>query len=188
MWREHGKDCPWAMSFGAPPLVDMIGGAPLPDFANECDYIGALAGTPVEVVKCKTNDCYVPANSEIVFEGRISINEMVDEGPYGEMHGYLWKGQTKSFPVFTVEAITYRNNPIMPVSPTGRATDETHTIMGITTAAAILFMLKESGIPVINVWRPTFFFLRVFLLIYVRSIYHLRPTPYGQSFRSTPNY
>eukprot|EP00026_Physarum_polycephalum_P004530 Phypoly_transcript_04551.p1 GENE.Phypoly_transcript_04551~~Phypoly_transcript_04551.p1 ORF type:complete len:332 (+),score=50.20 Phypoly_transcript_04551:58-1053(+) len=101
-WADYGQDCPWALAFGAPPLAAMIGGAPLPDFANEADYVGAVAGAPVEVIKCETNDILVPANSEIVFEGRISISEQADEGPFGEMHGLLWRGETHKFPIFTV--------------------------------------------------------------------------------------
>jgi UbiD family decarboxylase len=164
MWKDYGKDCPWALVFGAPPMMAMIGGAPIPDFASECDYVGAVAGTPVEVVKCETNDCLVPANAEIVFEGRISIVDLADEGPFGEMHGYVWKGESKKHPLFTVDAITYRNNAIMPICTSGRATDETHTIMGITAASDILFTLKQAGFPVINVCPPSYSLYTHFLI------------------------
>jgi UbiD family decarboxylase len=147
-------------------MAAMIGGAPLPDFANECDYVGALAGTQLEVVKCETNDCLVPANAEIVFEGSISIVDVADEGPFGEVHGYLWKGESKKYPLFTVDAITYRNGAIMPICATGRATDETHTILGISAAADILFTLRQAGIPVINVCSPILILLYTRILIF----------------------
>jgi UbiD family decarboxylase len=156
MWKDIKQDCPWALAIGAPPLAAMMGGAPLPEYANEVDYVGALSGTAVEVVKCETNECRVPANSEIVFEGHISISEtdVTDEGPYGEMHGYLWKCESTKYPIFTVDAITYRNGAILPTTATGRATDETHTVMGITTAALMHYALKEAGIPVLHVHLP----------------------------------
>lgn len=65
----------------------MAASIPMPDGVNESGYVGSLVGAPIEVVKCETNDLYVPANSEIVFEGSISATETVNEGPFGEMHG-----------------------------------------------------------------------------------------------------
>jgi UbiD family decarboxylase len=71
------------------------------------------------VVKCETNDLEVPANAEIVFEGHISITELVDEGPFGEMHGYLWKGASQKFPLFTVCRLSLCSPTLLssPISP-----------------------------------------------------------------------
>lgn len=87
MWKKEGKDMPWALAFGVPPAAIMAASMPLPDGLSEAEYIGSLAGSPIEVVKCETNDLLVPANSEIVFEGVCSITDRVPEGPFGEMHG-----------------------------------------------------------------------------------------------------
>lgn len=78
---------PWALAFGVPPAAIMAASMPLPDGLSEAEYIGSLADSPLEVVKCETNDLLVPANSEIVFEGYCSITERVPEGLFGEMHG-----------------------------------------------------------------------------------------------------
>lgn len=86
MWKEQGRDVPWAMAFGVPPAAIMASSMPIPDGVSEAGYIGAFTNTSLELVKCDTNDIYVPANSEIVFEGTISTSEMGDEGPFGEMH------------------------------------------------------------------------------------------------------
>jgi UbiD family decarboxylase len=124
-WREIGQDAPWAFALGVPPAAAMIAAMPIPDDVSEAAYVGTLSGEPLKLVKCDTNDLYVPANAEIVFEGTISVTEQVPEGPYSEMHGVNFPGDSKMMPVFKVNKITYRNNAILPLSATGRLTDET---------------------------------------------------------------
>ncbi|CAO3676996.1 unnamed protein product [Umbelopsis vinacea] len=68
MWKKEGKDVPWALAFGVPPAAIMAASMPLPDDITESEYIDAMTGEALEVVKCQTNNLYVPANSEIVFE------------------------------------------------------------------------------------------------------------------------
>lgn len=139
-WRQQGKDVPWALCFGVPPAAIMASSMPIPDGVSEDAYVGALTGQPIELVKCESNDLLVPANAEIVLEGTISTSERVDEGPFGEMHGYSFPAQHKN-PLYKVNKITYRNNPIMPVSNCGRIFDETHTMIGPLAAACILRLL-----------------------------------------------
>lgn len=67
---------------------------PLPDGVTEADYVGSMTGHPLELVKCETNGLLVPANSEIVLEGTLSVTETGNEGPFGEMHGYTIIGDT----------------------------------------------------------------------------------------------
>ena len=88
MWKNIGKNCPWALCFGVPPAAIMASSTPLPDGVTEAEYVGAMTGAALDVVKCETNDLLVPANSEIVFEGSLSVTETAPEGPFGEMHGY----------------------------------------------------------------------------------------------------
>lgn len=92
---------------------------------SEGGFIGAQLGHPLEVVKCESNGILVPATSEIVLEGVISATETAPEGPFGEMHNYLYPGETHDRPIFHVHAVTYRSNAILPVSNCGRITDET---------------------------------------------------------------
>lgn len=98
MWKKEGKDVPWALAFGVPPAAIMASSMPLPDHLSEADYIGAMTGTPLDVVKCETNNLYVPATSEIVFEGTLSTSETAPEGPFGEMHGYVFPGDAHMCP------------------------------------------------------------------------------------------
>ncbi|UKZ61322.1 uncharacterized protein TrAtP1_002588 [Trichoderma atroviride] len=153
-WREIGQDAPWAFVLGVPPAAAMVAAMPIPDGISEAAYVGALSGEPLKLVKCDTNDLYVPANAEIVFEGTISITEQVPEGPYSEMHGVNFPGDSKMMPLFKVNKITYRNNAILPLSATGRLTDETQSIGGLLTAAEILKLCRASDLPILQASSP----------------------------------
>ncbi|SCV28664.1 related to 3-octaprenyl-4-hydroxybenzoate carboxy-lyase [Fusarium fujikuroi] len=120
----------------------------IPEGVSEADYVGAVTGRPLELVKCDTNDLYVPANAEIVFKGTISITELVDKGPYGKMHRYIFPGVKRKYPLFTVNKITYCDNAILPMSVTGRITDETYTLIGTLAAAEIRNACQKAGLPI----------------------------------------
>lgn len=130
LWQKEGhKDVPWALAFGVPPTAIMASSMPIPDGVSEAGYVGAIAGEPVKLVKCDTNDLLIPANTEFVLEGTLSVTEMQPEGPFGEMHGYTYPGESHPGPVYTVNKITYRNNAILPMSACGRLTDETVSLL-----------------------------------------------------------
>ena len=74
---------------------------------SEAEYIGAFTGTALDVVKCETNDLLVPVTSEIVMEGTLSISEKGPEGPYGEMHGYIFPEAGIRSPLYRVECIKH---------------------------------------------------------------------------------
>lgn len=154
MWKKEGCDVPWALAFGVPPAAIMASSMPIPDGVSEAGYVGAMTGSSLKVVKCDTNDLFVPANSEIVFEGTLSISETATEGPFGEMHGYVFPGDSHPWPVYTVNKITYRNNPILPMSSCGRLTDETHTMIGALAAAEIGRLCKQADLPVLDAFAP----------------------------------
>ncbi|PYH44039.1 UbiD family decarboxylase [Aspergillus saccharolyticus JOP 1030-1] len=154
MWKQEGKDVPWALAFGVPPAAIMASSMPIPDGVSEAGYVGAMTGRSLELVKCDTNGLYVPANAEIVLEGTLSISECAAEGPFGEMHGYVFPGDTHQGPVYTVHKITYRSHPILPMSACGRLTDETHTLIGALAAAEIRKVCQQAGLPVTEAFAP----------------------------------
>ncbi|MFF1685189.1 UbiD family decarboxylase [Streptomyces sp. NPDC058254] len=151
MWRERGEPTPWAMVLGAPPAALAAAGMPLPAGVDEDGYVGALTGSPVEVVRTETNGLYVPANAEIVLEGWISHDETAPEGPMGEYHGYSF-ADSKPQPVFHVEAVTHRNEAILPVCVAGLPPEENHTIWGTMISATSLDVLRSAGLPVSMAW------------------------------------
>ncbi|XPS69541.1 Phenacrylate decarboxylase [Ascochyta lentis] len=154
MWKSIGKNCPWALCFGVPPAAIVAASTPLPDGVTEAEYIGAMTGTALDVVKCETNDLLVPANSEIVFEGSLSVTETAPEGPFGEMHGYVFPGESHQQPTYHVDCITHRDNAILPVSACGRLTDETHTMIGSLVAAQIRQLCQDANLPITDAFAP----------------------------------
>ena len=127
-WKEKGQECPWALAFGVPPIAMMVSAKAIPEGYSEAEYAGAILGQPMELVKCDTNNLYVPATSEIVLEGAISLTETGIEGPFGEMHGYSFFDEGNVFPKFRVDKITYREKAILPICVSGRLTDESVSI------------------------------------------------------------
>jgi 4-hydroxy-3-polyprenylbenzoate decarboxylase len=112
-WRkcqERGIPLQAALVIGAPPPVSYTAPARIPFSVSELDVAGGLAGAPIEVVKCITNDVLVPANAEIVIEGEISTEFLEPEAPFGESTGYI--AERLLNPYFEVKCITHRKNPI----------------------------------------------------------------------------
>ncbi len=77
-----------ALVIGAPPAVAYTAPSRVPLSVSELDVAGGIAGSPVEVVRCKTIDMVVPAHAEIVIEGEISTEYIEPEAPFGEAPGY----------------------------------------------------------------------------------------------------
>ncbi|MEZ0050275.1 UbiD family decarboxylase [Mycobacterium sp. MAA66] len=152
-WVDIGKPMPYALVQGGDPAIPFAGGLPLPVGVNEAGYVGALYGEPIEVVRCETVDLEVPASAEIVIEGHLSVNREAMEGPFGEFAGYAVPDRSLQ-PVYSVEAITYRNDPIWPIVAEGRPVDEYHTVSGSGHAAQALSILRAAGLPITTVWLP----------------------------------
>ncbi|ELL1156940.1 UbiD family decarboxylase [Pseudomonas aeruginosa] len=150
-WRRQGKPTPWAMALGAPPAALAAAGMPLPEGVSEAGYVGALVGEPVEVVRTQTNGLWVPANAEIVLEGEISLDETALEGPMGEYHGYSFP-TGKPQPLFHVHALSFRDQPILPICVAGTPPEENHTIWGTMISAQLLDVAQNAGLPVDMVW------------------------------------
>ncbi|GAA0208554.1 4-hydroxy-3-polyprenylbenzoate decarboxylase [Kangiella japonica] len=120
--KHPGERFPVSVAFGADPATILGAVTPVPDSLSEYAFAGLLRGQKTEVVKSIGNDLQVPSSAEFVLEGYIEPGEMADEGPYGDHTGYY--NEVDSFPVFTVERITQRTNPIYHSTYTGRPPDE----------------------------------------------------------------
>jgi 2,5-furandicarboxylate decarboxylase 1 len=113
---ETGDDLPIAIVIGVDPLTLLASQAIAPLDFDELGIAGALHGAPVETVRCKANEVRVPAQAEIVIEGRILLHDREEEGPFGEFPQYY--GERAKRHVIQVDAITHRRQPIF------------HTIVG----------------------------------------------------------
>lgn len=149
-WIERGEPMPVAVAFGPHPAATAVAAMPIPKGVDESGYIGAVLGEPLELVRCKTIDLDVPANSELVIEGLLSVDERTPEGPMGEYHGYLWPETEQHLatqPVCHVTAITYRDDPILPTVPAGKPVDDDHTLVGAGAGAEFLRRLRQAELP-----------------------------------------
>jgi 2,5-furandicarboxylate decarboxylase 1 len=142
------KDLPIAVCLGTDLAVHYTAatmGAQMPESADELAIAGGLRGTPLPVVKCVTNDLYIPAETEIVLEGRLKVEGSVREGPFAEFIGYL--SPEGDAPVFEVTALTHRTNPVYPaINGYGR---ETVMLRKYVMEASLLKSLQAS-VPIIH--------------------------------------
>ena len=98
----------------------------------------SLRGEPLELVQCETVDILVPANAEIVLEGRIVPGKREIEGPFGELMGYY--GSVGPHPIIEVDAIMHRNNPIYQTAFPCR---EEHVSNGLIREMELYYHLKN---------------------------------------------
>ncbi len=119
--RQRQARCepiPVAVALGGDPAVMFSSICPLPPDVNEMILAGLIRKKPVRMVKCKTNDLEVPAESEIVFEGYVDPDELRREGPFGDHTGYY--SLADNYPVFHLTAVTHRRDAIYPATIVGR--------------------------------------------------------------------
>jgi len=109
--KARGESLPAAVIVGCPPAVSYTAVQKCPEHLDELAIAGALAGSPMNVVKAKTVDLYVPAEAEIVIEGYIRTDMLEPEAPFGESHGYVNLQEYNAF--MEVTAITRRRQPIL---------------------------------------------------------------------------
>src|SRR5437773_8906653 len=111
-----------AVALGTDPVTTYAASAPLPKHIDELMLAGFLRGEPVELVRAKTVGIDVPANAEIVLEGFIDMDEVTDEGPFGDHTGYYTPPEP--FPVFHLTAMTMRRDAIYPSIVVGKPPQE----------------------------------------------------------------
>ena len=157
-WQSKGeKRMPIAVAIGWEPSLDFVGGSPVPKGTCEYDVVGAIRGTPVELVKCETVDLYVPAAAEIVIEGYLDLDpkSYVMEGPFAEFTGYV-AGDKSPKPTIHVTAITHRNDPILRGCIEGAlpgSYSENTVCSSIMRAATAWNVLDRAGVPgITDVW------------------------------------
>jgi 4-hydroxy-3-polyprenylbenzoate decarboxylase len=143
-WRERGaKRMPAAIVIGAPPHLTYTAVTRVPNDVCEYDVAGALAGKPLELVRCATQDLFVPAESEIVIEGTVPMEELEMEGAFGEYPGYMAKRDFSFF--MDVECITMRRKPIFLAMISQLPPSESSKIRQIGRSAAAKKALHDGG-------------------------------------------
>ena len=146
-----GKPYPLAIALGTDPATILGAVTPVPDNLSEYQFAGLLRGTKTEIVKCLSHDLQVPASSEIVLEGFIYPDETALEGPFGDHTGYY--NEQETFPVFTVERITMRHNPIYHSTYTGKPPDEP-AILGVALNEVFVPLLQKQFPEITDFYLP----------------------------------
>ena len=178
-YRDKGQKMPAAIVLGAPPAVEYCGPQKLPLDQDEVGVAGALAGKPIEVVKCKTVDLVVPAHAQVIVEGLIDPEYLEPEGPFGESHGYMSLEEFNL--IFEVTAITRRKTAVI-TSLISQVTPAESSVIKklayeplflshlrdrlaikqvkqvvmhepLTNLRAFLFIVFERGTPKTEIWR-----------------------------------
>lgn len=155
-YQEHcrefpAKPYPVAVVLGCDPATILGAVTPVPDSLSEYQFAGLLRGSRTELTTCKLSDLQVPAYAEIVLEGFIYPGEVAAEGPYGDHTGYY--NEQEYFPVFTVETITTRHQPIYHSTYTGKPVDEP-AILGVALNEVFVPLLQKQFSEITDFYLP----------------------------------
>ena len=155
-FRDHcekfpGTPYPVSVALGADPATILGAVTPVPDTLSEYQFAGLLRGARTELVKCIGNDLQVPASAEIVLEGAIHPGDEAEEGPFGDHTGYY--NEVARFPVFTVERISMRRDPIYHSTYTGKPPDEP-AMLGVALNEVFVPLLQKQFPEIVDFYLP----------------------------------
>ncbi|WP_159879806.1 4-hydroxy-3-polyprenylbenzoate decarboxylase [Aquitalea denitrificans] len=152
-FRQQNPDQPYpvAVVLGCDPATILGAVTPVPDTLSEYQFAGLLRGSRTELVKCIGSDLQVPARAEIVLEGHIHPDDMALEGPYGDHTGYY--NEQDHFPVFTIDRITMRENPIYHSTYTGKPPDEP-AVLGVALNEVFVPILQKQFPEIVDFYLP----------------------------------
>lgn len=177
-FRDHalahpGTPFPIAVALGADPATTLGAVTPVPDSLSEYQFAGLLRGGRTEVTSAIGSSLSVPATAEIILEGHLlpssdpraikpvvpdgvnpppsSDYELALEGPYGDHTGYY--NEQDWFPVFTVDRITMRRNPIYHSTYTGKPPDEP-AVLGVALNEVFVPILRRQLPEIVDFYLP----------------------------------
>ena len=155
-YRDHclahpREPFPVAVALGADPATMVGAVTPVPDSLSEYQFAGLLRGDRTEIVKCLSHDLNVPARAEIVLEGFIYPGETALEGPFGDHTGYY--NERERFPVFTIERMTMRRDPLYHSTYTGKPPDEP-AVLGMALNEVFVPLLQKQFPEIVDFYLP----------------------------------
>lgn len=149
--EKPGEPFPLTVTLGCDPATILAAVTPIPDSLSEYAFAGLLRGHKTELARALLSDLQIPARAEIILEGYIYPDEMADEGPFGDHTGYY--NEVDSFPVFTIEAMTMRKEPIYHSTYTGRPPDEP-AILGLALNEVFVPILQKQFPEITDFYLP----------------------------------
>jgi 4-hydroxy-3-polyprenylbenzoate decarboxylase len=152
-WQQQrpGQPFPVAVALGADPATILGAVTPVPDSLSEYAFAGLLRGSRTELAACLGSNLQVPASAEIVLEGHLNPGDTAPEGPFGDHTGYY--NEVDEFPVFTIERMTHRPDPIYHSTYTGRPPDEP-AILGVALNEVFVPILQKQFPEITDFYLP----------------------------------
>lgn len=152
-WCQQKGDEPFPVSvvLGCDPATILAAVTPIPDALSEYAFAGLLRGSKTEVTRSLLSDLEIPARAEIILEGHIYAGDEANEGPFGDHTGYY--NEIEKFPVFTVEAMSTRENPIYHSTYTGRPPDEP-SVLGLALNEVFIPILQKQFSEIVDFYLP----------------------------------
>lgn len=144
-YKQLGKKMPVAVILGGDPVYTYVATAPLPPNVDEYVLAGFLRKKKVDLVKCITQDVYVPSDADFVIEGYVDPDDaLIWEGPFGDHTGYY--SLADWYPKFHITCITHRKDPVYPSTIVGIPPQEDAWI-GKATERIFIAPIKMTMLP-----------------------------------------
>ena len=171
-YQKRGEPMPCAIVLGCPPFVAFMGPQKLPIGVDEMTVAGGLAGGPINIVRARSVDLTVPAESEIVIEGLIDTEYLEPEAPFGESHGHVALEEF-NMPM-RVTAITHRKKPVIPSYISQVAPSESSVIKRVAYEPLFTAHLRNTlgikGVKKVALHEPLTGLLRVTVITLEKGV------------------
>ena len=150
--KYPGKPFPVAVVIGADPATLLAAVTPIPDSLSEYQFSGLLRGRRSRIVESDLTGLIIPHSAEIVLEGHIQSGEMATEGPFADHTGYY--NSTAEFPVFTVNRISQRDDPVYLPTYMGKPGEDETSIMASALNEIFIPLLQDQFPEVVDFYLP----------------------------------
>jgi 4-hydroxy-3-polyprenylbenzoate decarboxylase len=147
-----GKPYPLAVVIGADPATLLAAVTPIPDTLSEYQFAGLLRGRRSRIVESALTGLPIPCGAEIVLEGHIHPGEMATEGPFADHTGYY--NAAADFPVFTVERISQREQPLYLTTYLGKPGEDEASVMASALNEMFIPLLQAQFPEVVDFYLP----------------------------------
>jgi len=147
--RKMDREFEIAVALGTDPALLLATVAALPEGIDEVMFSGFLRGKRTRMVKGKSVSIKVPADAEFILEGTVHLTELRMEGPFGDHFGHY--SHASKFPVFHINKVTHRKNPIYPATVVGRPPME-DKYLGNATQQVLGPLIRLIHPEICNLW------------------------------------
>src|SRR5687767_3868187 len=166
--ERMGKRLEVAVALGADPVLQYCATAPMPEGLDELMLAGVLGKRRVEMVKCRTVDLEVPAQAQIILEGYVEPGERRREGPFGDHTGLY--SLADDFPVFHLQCVTMRRNPVYVTTVVGIPPMEDYYI-GMASERIFLPLIRKTLPEIVDMHFPAAGIFHNFVFISIDKRY-----------------